>query len=292
MIVNHNNLGYANQMKSKSQVQDTNREIAALAVKAAKMAGALIQKGAKDISLLNIEQKTLHDYVSEIDRNSEAAIFDLVSQRFPEHAFIGEEFGSLGGQQGEYTWIVDPLDGTTNFLRGIPHYAVSIAVAVGKQIHHAVIFDPAKNDLFTASLGAGSLLNGKPIQVSNCQGVRGGLLATGIPFSGQLLEDLDCFTTTMQGMLAHHTSGIRRLGSAALDLAYVAAGRYDGYWEASLKPWDIAAGVLIVQEAGGRVADFVGDEDYLQTGNIVAASPGLMDDMIKITSACYKGASD
>ena len=279
-------------MNSTSHAQDTSREIAALAVKAAKIAGALIQKGAEDISVLNIEQKTLHDYVSEVDRNSEAAIYDLVAQAFPEHAFIGEEFGSVGGPQGEFTWIVDPLDGTTNFLRGIPHYAVSIAVAVDKQIHHAVIFDPAKNDLFTASLGAGAFLNGKAIQVSNRQGVRGGLLATGVPFSGQLLENIDSFTATMQAMLAHHTSGIRRLGSAALDLAYVAAGRYDGYWEASLKPWDIAAGVLIVQEAGGRVADFVGDQDYLQSGNIVAASPGLMDDMINITSACYKGGSD
>jgi myo-inositol-1(or 4)-monophosphatase len=279
-------------MNSTSPAKDTSQGIAALAVKAAKTAGALIQKGAEDISLLDIEQKTLHDYVSEIDRNSEAAIYDLVAQAFPEHAFIGEEFGSVGDRQAQVTWIVDPLDGTTNFLRGIPHYAVSIAVAVGMQIQYAVIFDPAKNDLFTASLGAGAFLNGKAIEVSDCQGVRGGLLATGVPFSGQLLENLDCFTATMQGMLAHHTSGIRRLGSAALDLAYVAAGRYDGYWEASLKPWDIAAGVLMVQEAGGRVADFVGDEEYLQSGNIVAASPRLMDDMIKITSACYNGASE
>ena len=137
-------------------------------------------------------------------------------------------------------------------------------------------------------MAGGAFLNGKPIQVSNCQSIRGGLLATGVPFSGQLLENLDSFTATMEGMLAHHTSGIRRLGSAALDLAYVAAGRYDGYWEASLNSWDIAAGVLIVQEAGGRVTDFVGADNYLKTGNIVAASPGLMDDMIRITSACYK----
>lgn len=275
-------------MNSTPHTQDPSQEIAALAVKAAKMAGKLIQKGAEDLSLLNIEQKSLHDYVSEIDRNSEAAIYDLVAQAFPEHAFVGEEFGTVGDQQAEVTWIVDPLDGTTNFLRGIPHYAVSIAVVVGEHIQHAVIFDPAKGDLFTASLAGGAFLNGKPIQVSNCQSIRGGLLATGVPFSGQLLENLDSFTATMEGMLAHHTSGIRRLGSAALDLAYVAAGRYDGYWEASLNSWDIAAGVLIVQEAGGRVTDFVGADNYLKTGNIVAASPGLMDDMIKITSACYK----
>lgn len=275
-------------MNSTPHTQDPTQEIAALAVKAAKMAGKLIQKGAEDLSLLNIEQKSLHDYVSEIDRNSEAAIYDLVAQAFPEHAFVGEEFGTVGDQQAEFTWIVDPLDGTTNFLRGIPHYAVSIAVVVGDHIQHAVIFDPAKGDLFTASLAGGAFLNGKPIQVSNCQSIRGGLLATGVPFSGQLLENLDSFTATMEGMLAHHTSGIRRLGSAALDLAYVAAGRYDGYWEASLNSWDIAAGVLIVQEAGGRVTDFVGADNYLKTGNIVAASPGLMDDMIRITSACYK----
>ena len=274
-------------MNSTSDTQDRSQEIAALAVKAAKTAGELIQKAAQDINLLNIEQKTLHDYVSEVDRNSEGVIYNLVAEAFPEHAFIGEEFGSVGDRQAEFTWIVDPLDGTTNFLRGIPHYAVSIAVAVGKQIQHAVIFDPAKNDLFTASIGSGAFLNGKAIQVRNCQSIRGGLLATGVPFSGQLLENLDSFTASMQGMLAHHTSGIRRLGSAALDLAYVAAGRYDGYWEAGLKPWDIAAGVLMVQEAGGRVTDFVGDEDYLQSGNIVAASPSLMDDMIKITSECY-----
>lgn len=275
------------KMNSTLSAQNLDQKIAALAQDAAKAAGALIQKGAEDISSLNIEQKSLHDYVSEIDRSSEAAIYQLVSNAFPEHAFIGEEFGKVGDQNAEFTWIVDPLDGTTNFLRGIPHYAVSIAVLRGDQLQHAVIFDPAKGDLFTAALGGGAFLNTKPIKVSDCQGIRGGLLATGVPFSGQLLEDLDSFTATMQGMLAHHTSGIRRLGSAALDLAYLAAGRYDGYWEASLKPWDIAAGVLIVQEAGGQVTDFVGANDYLKSGNIVAASPSLMDDMIKITSNCY-----
>jgi myo-inositol-1(or 4)-monophosphatase len=259
-----------------------------LAIEAARSAGQLIQEAASDLNRLQIEEKSLNDFVSQVDRNSEAIIANLVRERFPEHTFIGEEYGRVGDHDAEYTWIVDPLDGTTNFIRGIPHYAVSIAVLLNGAVTHGVIFDPAKQELYTASLGNGTFLNSKPIQISDAASISGSLLATGVPFSGQLLADLESFTNTLQALLAYQTSGIRRLGAAALDLAYVAAGRYDGFWEAGLKPWDIAAGALIVQEAGGQVCDFVGGTDFLSSGNIVAACPTLIDDMIKVTSGCYR----
>lgn len=259
-----------------------------VAIEAARSAGRLIQDAAGDLGQLQVEEKSLNDFVSQVDRNSEAVIAKLVRQNFPDHAFFGEEFGLVGEKNAEYTWIVDPLDGTTNFIRGIPHYAVSIAITRNGKVTHGVVFDPAKDELYTAITAGGAQLNGEPINVSRAKGVSGSLLSTGVPFSGQLLADLDSFTNSMQALLAYETSGIRRLGAAALDLAYVAAGRYDGYWEAKLKPWDIAAGALLVKEAGGQVCDFAGGEEYLASGNIVAACPSLINDMISVTSRYYE----
>jgi len=263
-------------------------EILSLAVKAAQASGRMILESSKNIDTLKIEQKSLHDYVSEVDRNSELIIRDLIREIFPNHAFIGEEFGEIGKQTSEYQWVVDPLDGTTNFLREIPHYAVSIAVLRNQVLEHAVVFDPAKDELFCASRGDGCTLNGNPISVSNAPSIEGALLATGVPFSGQLLIEIDSFTATMNSVLAKQTSGIRRLGSAALDLAYVAAGRYDAFWEARLQPWDIAAGALLVSEAGGRVSDFNGNHRYMQSGDIVAASPNVMAELVSTTQKCYQ----
>lgn len=263
-----------------------------IAIEAAKKAGGFIQQCAGDLGSLNIEQKSLHDYVSEVDRKSEGIIFEIISKHFPTHAFIGEEFGDSGVSSSEYQWIVDPLDGTTNYLRGVPHYAVSIAVTRHSVLQHAVIFDPAKGELFSAHKGGGAFLNGEPMKVSNPSGFAGALLATGIPFNGDNLAQITCFTATMEALLAKQTSGIRRLGSAALDLAYVASGRFDGYWEANLQAWDIAAGALIVEEAGGCVGELNGGCSFLESGNIVAAGPAVYKEMVDVTRKTYKNKAE
>jgi myo-inositol-1(or 4)-monophosphatase len=255
---------------------------------AARLGGEVINQGAQNLSSLNIEQKTLHDYVSEIDRNSEKVISKAILSVFPNDQIVGEEYGKVGAD-AEVQWIVDPLDGTTNFLRGIPHYAVSIGVLVKQRLEHAVVYDPAKNEMFCASRGEGASLNGVQIKVSSLNSVRSGLFATGVPFSGDNLANVDKFTNTMVDLLKQHTSGIRRLGSAALDLAYVAAGRYDGYWEANLKIWDIAGGALLVTEAGGEVSDFNGGDGHLSSGDIVAAPKLVHQQLVEIASRNYLG---
>lgn len=259
------------------------------AITAARLAGERIQLAASDIGSLNIEQKSLHDYVSEVDRESEALITQCIQKAYPSHQVLGEEFGLQGVADDVYQWVIDPLDGTTNFLRSIPHYAVSIGVLKNGLLEHAVVYDPAKDDLFTASHGAGAKLNGAAIGVSESANIKGALLATGVPFSGDSLKNVQMFSDTMLGLLNHNTSGIRRLGAAALDLAYVAAGRYDGFWEANLKKWDVAAGVLLVEEAGGIVTSLDGGDNYLETGDIVAANPGVHEDMLRVTRRCYLG---
>ncbi len=258
-----------------------------IAEHAARLGGDVINAGAKNLGALNVEQKTLHDYVSEVDRASEKAVCRAILNAFPDHQILGEEYGEVGGGSNTQ-WVVDPLDGTTNFLRGIPHYAVSIGVMVNDQLEHAVVYDPAKNEMFSASKGNGASLNNVPVRVSAIESVRGGLFATGVPFSGDNLARVDSFTGTMVDLLNEHTSGIRRLGSAALDLAYVAAGRYDGYWEANLKIWDIAAGALLVTEAGGVVSDFNAADKYLRSGNIVAGPMGAHASMVAISSRHYR----
>lgn len=257
-----------------------------VAKRAARLGGNVINAGAQNLGSLNIEQKTLHDYVSEIDRNSEKAISREILDTFPEHQVLGEEYGKTGNS-AEVQWIVDPLDGTTNFLRGIPHYAVSIGVLVNAELEHAVVYDPAKGEMFCASKGLGATVNDSVIHVSSINSIRSGLFATGVPFSGDNLAKVDCFTNTMVDLLNLDTSGIRRLGSAALDLAYVAAGRYDGYWEANLKIWDIAGGALLVKEAGGMVSDLQGSDQYLSNGHIVAAPAGVHQGLVEITSRNY-----
>lgn len=262
-------------------------QILNLAKQAAIEAGKHIRLAADKIDSLNIEQKSLHDYVSEVDRQSESIIAEIILERFPEHTLIGEEYGQQGKKNGDYQWIIDPLDGTTNFLRSIPHYAVSIAVTHNDIIEYGVVFDPAKEEMYCAQRGQGAYLNDRKIGVSQCAGLRGGLLATGVPFSGENLAQLDKFTAAMTDFLEQQTSGIRRLGSAALDLAYVAAGRYDGYWEAMLKSWDIAAGILLVEEAGGIVSELNGGSQPLHSGDILAASPMVHRDMLIISQRYY-----
>jgi len=258
-----------------------------VASQAAIAAGSFIQESANNLSLLTIEQKSRHDYVSEVDRGAEQIVIDHIHAEFPDHHILGEELGFQGDSSSEYQWIIDPLDGTTNFLRSIAHYAVSIAVLRDNVVEHAAVYDPAKKELFTASRGQGAFLNDKPISVSNLTVVKSGLYATGIPFSDKNLAKIDAFTDTVARLLEMHTSGIRRLGAAALDLAYVAAGRYDGFWEPNLQKWDIAAGVLLVEEAGGKVSDFNGLSQYLENGDVVAAPLGVHEGMLSIVNDCY-----
>lgn len=257
-----------------------------IAKQAAYKGGEIISKGAENLSALDVQQKSLHDYVSDIDRNSELAIKKHILDTFPDHQVLGEEYGA-DGRYSNVQWIVDPLDGTTNFLRGIPHYAVSIGVLINGVLEYSVVFDPAKNELFSAQRGRGAFLNDKAIYTSQLASIRGGLYATGVPFSGANLTSVDCFSRTMIDVLNTQTSGIRRLGSAALDLAYVAAGRYDGYWEANLQQWDIAGGILLVTEAGGLVSDLQGGDGYLESGDVVAATKGAHSGLVAITVENY-----
>ena len=264
-------------------------EIIECAIDAARAAADVIRRGALERGELVVEEKSDFDYVSRIDRDSEAAIRSHILSRFPQHSFLGEESGeSLGSPSSDWQWIVDPLDGTTNFLRDIPHYAVSIAALRNNTIEHAVVLDVAKDELFRASLGEGAFVNNQALMPSTEREYQGALLSTGVPFSGKNLAEVDAFTNTMRDLLAHGTSGIRRLGSAALDLAYVAAGRYDGFWEANLKPWDIAAGVLLAKEAGLVVSDFLGGEGYLESGDIIAAPTKIHEVMVSVTQARYR----
>lgn len=244
------------------------------AVAAARSAGSIIVRYIDRIDSLTIATKARNDFVSEVDRLAEHEIIQKISRAYPEHGILAEESPEKKGN--EYQWIIDPLDGTTNFLYGIPHYAVSIALKYRGRIDQAVIYDPVKDELFTASRGQGAQLNSRRIRVNNRKDMNGALLATGIPFRED--QDLDLFIETMRCLIPD-TAGIRRPGSAALDLAYVAAGRMDGFWEFSLQPWDIAAGILLVEEAGGRVADLRGGKDPLESGNIICGSPRVFQAM-------------
>lgn len=241
-----------------------------IAVRAAREAGKIINRYSNHLESLTVASKSRNDFVSEVDRMAEAEIVKQLHKAFPDHGILAEESGELC--KGEYQWIIDPLDGTTNFLTGFPHYAVSIALKHGEKILQAVIYDPAKDDLFTATLGGGTRLNDRRLRVSSRKSMEGALLTTGIPYKQD--QDLGLFIDTMK-ILMPDTAGIRRPGSAALDLAYVAAGRFDGFWEFGLKPWDIAAGILMVQEAGGLVGDLYGGSNHLTSGDILAGSPKI-----------------
>jgi myo-inositol-1(or 4)-monophosphatase len=249
-----------------------------MALRAGRRAGQIIVRAIDRADLLKVEEKRKNELVSEVDRDAEAAIIDVLHHAYPDHGIIGEEHGeSYPGT--DYHWIIDPLDGTTNFLYGIPHFCVSIGLRHRNRIEHAVIIDPLRNEEFVASRGNGAQLNGKRMRVTRRSRLEETLLATGIPFRDVAAsievyaEMLKAFTTQCRG--------IRRAGSAALDLAYVAAGRYDGYWELGLKPWDMAAGVLLVQEAGGLIGDVAGGERYMESGNIVAANPKIFKAMLQ-----------
>ena len=249
--------------------------MANIALRAARQAGQIILRAMDRLESLDIQEKGRNDYASNVDRDAETAIIDALHRAFPEHGILGEEHGAAytgsgSGSDTEFTWIVDPLDGTTNYLQGIPHFCVSIALQKGRQLEHGVIFDPLRNEAFVASRGHGAQLNDKRIRVSRTTRLEDAVLGTGIP-PGAIAAHLDAYMDTLKD-LTRICRGIRRAGSAALDLAYVAAGRTDGFWEFALSPWDIAAGVVLVREAGGFVGDPAGGDTFMKTGNVVAAN--------------------
>ncbi len=254
-----------------------------IAVKAARAAGDIITRNVDRIDTLTIETKSRNDWVSEVDRMAEEAIIRVIKRAYPQHGILAEESGAQEGN--EYQWIIDPLDGTTNFLHGFPQYAVSIALNYRDTLDQAVVYDPFKQELFTASKGNGAALNGRRIRVSGIRNLDGALLGTGIPFREE--QDLERYLKTMRVLLPG-TAGVRRAGSAALDLAYVAAGRLDGFWEFGLNPWDMAAGILLIREAGGIVSDLDGQSNYMKNGNILAGGIKVHSAMLKAIRPAIK----
>ena len=255
-----------------------------IAERAARAAGNIIVRSIDRIDSLHVDEKERNDFATEVDHRSEQEIIRIIRNAYPEHTIIAEESGVHPGN--DFTWIIDPLDGTTNFLHSFPQFAVSVALARRGKIEQAVVYDPMRQEMFSASRGAGAILNNRRIRVSGQSGLQGALLGTGFPFGEQkhLEAYLDMFRS-----LSRDAAGIRRPGSAALDLAYVAAGRFDGFWEIGLKQWDLAAGVLLVQEAGGIVTDFVNGHGYLSSGNVIAANPKLHPIIQKAISPFLSG---
>ena len=252
-----------------------------IALRAARKAGELIERALERVDVVAFEEKGRNDFVTEIDKAAEKEIIYNLRKAYPDHTIVGEETGRSVGKDSDYEWIIDPLDGTTNFLHGIPHFAISIACVFKGQVQHAVILNPMTREEFTASRGHGAALNGRRIRVSQRRSLNGALIGTGIPFNGYSYENITPYLTCMQE-IAGQTAGIRRPGAASLDLAYVAAGRFDGFWEMNLKPWDIAAGLLIVTEAGGLVSDFKGGNTSMKTGNVVCGNPKVFKPLLKI----------
>ncbi|MGB0216871.1 MAG: inositol-1-monophosphatase [Alteromonas oceani] len=249
-----------------------------IAVRAARVAGSLIVRGFENRDDLVKQAKGANDYVTQIDKDAEMAIIHKIKQSYPDHSFLGEESGETAGDSAEFQWIIDPLDGTTNFIKGIPHFAVSIALLHKGRLDQGVVFDPIRGELFTASRGQGAQLNGYRIRASKARDLSETVLATGLPFKNKTLY---ADYAIRLNKIFHDCGDIRRAGSAALDLAYVAAGRHDGYWERGIKPWDIAAGELLVREAGGLVTDFSGNNDPLYKGEIVAGSVKVVQGLVK-----------
>ena len=250
------------------------------AVKAARRAGGIINRASQNLDLLHVSRKAHSDFVSEVDSNAEDAIIKVLLEAYPKHSILAEESGTTGDQdEPEYQWIIDPLDGTTNFLHGYPQYSVSIALKYRGVLTQAVVYDPTGNELFTASRGRGAYLNDHRLRVSKRNQFSECLIGTGLPF--RELTHMDAYLSMLKDIIPR-VAGIRRPGSAALDLAYVAAGRYDGFWELGLGPWDMAAGCLLITEAGGLVSDLEGNETHLESGNIIAGNPKIFGQLLQV----------
>jgi myo-inositol-1(or 4)-monophosphatase len=248
-----------------------------VAVKAARAAGSLINRAALDIESVRVSSKQVNDFVTEVDVACEKTIIETLLTAYPGHGIWAEESGTEhGAQDSEFVWIIDPLDGTTNFIHGLPVYCVSIALAVKGKIEQAVVYDPTRNDLFTATKGRGAYMNDRRIRVSKRIHMEECLISTGFPYRAG--DNLPKYLS-MLGDVMPRCAGVRRPGAAALDLAYVAAGFTDGFFEANLQPWDVAAGSLLITEAGGLVGNFSGDADFLETGECMAGAPKIYSQM-------------
>ena len=257
-----------------------------IAIKAARRAATVINRASTQLDLLTVHSKSPNDFVTEVDHAAEKAIIEVLRDAFPGHGILAEESGETG-PESEFNWIIDPLDGTTNFIHGFPQYAVSIAQTKNGVLEHAVVYDPVSNELFTASRGGGAFLNDRRIRVSRRTRLNEALLGTGFPF--RQFDNVDAYLGMFRE-LTQKTAGIRRPGAASLDLAYVAAGRLDGFWEMGLSPWDMAAGVLLIQEAGGLVSDLSGESNFMTTGNVVAGSPKIFGQLLPIIQS-YRPAT-
>jgi myo-inositol-1(or 4)-monophosphatase len=251
-----------------------------IAIRAARAAGAIINRASLDIELLKVSTKSPNDFVTEVDQAAEQAIIETLLTAYPGHGILAEESGrSHGAKDSDYVWIIDPLDGTTNFIHGLPVYAVSIGLAFKGQVQQAVVYDPSRNDLFYASKGRGAYLNDKRLRVSKRSRLQESLVGTGFPFrkGDNLKRYLHMFEAVMQ-----NCAGLRRPGAAALDLCYVAAGYYDGFFETGLNPWDVAAGSLLITEAGGLIGNFTGEPDYLFQREVVAGNPRIYAQLVQM----------
>ncbi|MBE7938967.1 MULTISPECIES: inositol monophosphatase family protein [Ramlibacter] len=260
-----------------------------VAVKAARAAGAIINRAALDVEAVRVSQKQVNDFVTEVDHASEAAVIETLLGAYPDHAIWAEESGKTHGRQGsDHVWIIDPLDGTTNFIHGFPVYCVSIALMVRGKIEQAVIYDPTRNDLFTATKGRGAYMNERRMRVSKRTDLRQSLISTGFPFRPG--DNFNNYLRMMSDVMTR-TAGLRRPGAAALDLAYVAAGFCDGFFETGLSPWDVAAGSLLVTEAGGLVGNFTGEPEFLEQKECVAGNPRIYGQLVNILGRYSKFAS-
>jgi myo-inositol-1(or 4)-monophosphatase len=257
-----------------------------VAVMAARRAGNSLMRNLVKLEKLKIEKKGRNDYVSEADREAEREVIETIHKHYPDHAILAEESGASGDSDADTVWIVDPLDGTTNYLHRFPVFAVSIGVQINGRMEHGVVYDPMRQELFTASRGVGAQLDGRRIRVSGQLNLEHALVGTGFPYR-QADSELTPYLG-MLGKIVKNTSGVRRPGAAALDLCYVAAGRYDGFWETGLKPWYLAAGSLLIREAGGIVSGLDGSENFLETGHILTGTPKIYAGLAKLCAAEIK----
>ena len=270
---------FARAARAMSQ-QQTLHPMLNIAVKAARAAGSIINRAALDIERVGVTAKGVNDYVTEVDQAAEEAIIDTLLGAYPGHSILAEESGrTRGAKHSEYLWIIDPLDGTTNFIHGLPVYAVSIALAFRGKVEQAVVYDPTRNDLFLASKGRGAFLNDRRLRVSKRTRLAESLIGTGFPFrkGDNFKRYVEMFEQVMQ-----HCAGVRRPGAAALDMCYVAAGWYDGFFETGLNPWDVAAGSLIITEAGGLIGNFTGEADFLYQREAVAGNPKVYGQLVQM----------
>ena len=254
-----------------------------IAIRAARKAGNVIAKNYERRDDIQTSKKGINDYVTSVDKAAEAEIIEIIQKSYPDHTIISEELGALEGKDSDIQWVIDPLDGTTNFVKGLPHFSVSIAIRVKNRTEVGVVYDPIRNELFTAVRGEGAKLNEVRLRVDSQNELNGAILATGFPFKQPSLMPTQF---VIMNNLIDEAADFRRTGSAALDLCYVASGRVDGYFEMGLKPWDCAAGDLIVREAGGLVCDFNAGHGYLRSGNIVAAPARILKEMLNKIQPC------